>query len=50
VLFVSRQLGHASTQVTLDPYGHLFDRQKHAKRMREALEADFGHLLASRKA
>jgi len=34
VVFVSRQLGHASTSVTLNVYAHLFDRKNHAERAR----------------
>jgi integrase len=45
VLFVSRQLGHASATITLDVYGHLFDRAEHAQRMRDGLEAQFGSVL-----
>lgn len=45
VVFVSRQLGHSSTQVTLDVYAHLFDRAEHGQRMRDQLEAGYGDLL-----
>ena len=48
VVFVSRQLGHASPSFTLDVYGGLFDRAEHARRATEALEADFGELLRGR--
>jgi len=46
VVFVSRQLGHASPNTTLGVYAHLFDRAEHAKRTSELLEASFGHVLA----
>jgi integrase len=45
VVFVSRQLGHASTPVTLSVYAHLFDRAKHAQRMRDGLEDAFGRIV-----
>jgi integrase len=45
VVFVSRQLGHASTSVTLDVYAHLFDRESHGRRARAALEDSFGKIL-----
>lgn len=45
VVFVSRQLGHASPDVTLKVYSHLFDAAQHAERASAALEASFGHLL-----
>jgi len=45
VLFVSRQLGHSTPTVTLDTYGHLFDREEHGQRMRDGLEAAFGNAL-----
>jgi hypothetical protein len=38
VVFVSRQLGHANRSITLSVYSHLFDRQRHADRTRDALE------------
>ena len=47
VVFVSRQLGHASPKITLDTYAHLFDRAAHADRARKALEAGFGKVLES---
>jgi integrase len=47
VVFVSRQLGHASTSVTLDVYAHLFDRESHGRRARAALEDSFGKILES---
>jgi integrase len=45
VVYVSRQLGHASPDITLRLYAHLFDRAEHAQRANDALEARFGHLL-----
>ena len=45
VLFVSRQLGHASAGFTLDVYGGLFDREEHARRARAGLERDFGEMI-----
>jgi hypothetical protein len=41
VLYIARQAGHASVKETLDRYSHLFDRQRHADRARDALEARF---------
>jgi integrase len=49
VVFVSRQLGHASASFTLNVYGGLFDREEHARRAREGLEADFGKILARQR-
>jgi integrase len=46
VVFVSRQLGHASPSFTLDVYGGLFDRAEHARRAVEGLEESFGEALA----
>ena len=45
VVFISRQLGHASARFTLDVYGGLFDRAEHARRTKEALEAGFGGIV-----
>jgi integrase len=45
VVFVSRQLGHASPDVTLRVYAHLFDRAEHGQRASDALEAGFGEML-----
>jgi integrase len=47
VVFISRQLGHASPSFTLDVYGGLFDRAEHGRRASEGLEAQFSVLLAS---
>lgn len=45
VVFVSRQLGHASPAITLAVYAHLFDSVRHADETREHLEAEFGRLV-----
>jgi integrase len=45
VVYVSRQLGHASPSFTLNTYSHLFDRAEHARRASAALEAAFGAAL-----
>lgn len=45
VVFVSRQLGHASPAITLGIYAHLFDQAEHAETMRSGMEARFGQLL-----
>ncbi len=45
VVYVSRQLGHASPDITLRVYAHLFDQAEHAQRARNRLEASFGELL-----
>ena len=45
VVFVSRQLGHASPEITLKRYAHLFDAARHAERARSVLEAEFGSML-----
>jgi integrase len=47
VVFVSRQLGHASPDITLKVYAHLFDRAAHAEQARQALEGGYGKLLES---
>jgi integrase len=41
VVFVSRQLGHSSPQITLRVYAHLFQEADQAVRAREALEASY---------
>jgi len=46
VVYVSRQLGHASPDITLRVYAHLFDRAEHAQRASDALEASFGAMVA----
>jgi integrase len=45
IVYVSRQLGHGSSDITLRCYSHLFDRAEHAVRTRDALERSFGALL-----
>lgn len=47
VVFVSRQLGYASADITLRVYAHLFDRAEHAQRASDALESQFGKMLAT---
>jgi integrase len=47
VVFVSRQMGHASPSITLSVYAHLFDGARHADRTRAALEAGFGTMLSA---
>jgi integrase len=49
VVFVSRQLGHSSPNVTLNVYAHLFDRVEQEQRAKDALEAAFGGVLSSMK-
>jgi integrase len=46
VVFVSHQLGHATPVITLGTYSHLFDARDKAKQARDALEAEFGALIA----
>jgi len=46
IVYVSRQLGHASPSFTLNVYSHLFDRAEHGRRASDALEAGFASLLA----
>ncbi|MBA2643147.1 MAG: site-specific integrase [Actinobacteria bacterium] len=48
VVFVSRQLGHASPDITLRVYAHLFDSAEHSRRASELLDAEFGAIVASR--
>ncbi len=45
VVFVSRQLGHASPDITLRVYAHLFDSAEHAERASAMLEASFGSVI-----
>lgn len=47
VVYVSRQLGHASVKQTLDTYAHLIDRAEHAQRASDRLETSFGGILRS---
>jgi integrase len=48
IVFVSRQLGHASPSFTLNVYSHLFDRAEHSRRATNALEASFASTLSIR--
>lgn len=45
IVFISRQLGHASPATTLRIYAHLIDQAKHAERMRTAMSESFGVLV-----
>ena len=45
VVYASRQVGHASPDITLRVYAHLFDRAEYAQRSSDALEASFGAIL-----
>jgi integrase len=45
VVFISRQLGHASPDITLKVYAHLFDAAEHAERATQALEHGFAAAL-----
>jgi integrase len=47
VVFVSRQLGHASPAMTLGVYAHLFDRAQHAATVKALLEEHFSNVLAN---
>jgi integrase len=47
-VFVADQLGHASPSITLRVYSHLFRAARQAREARDALEADYGHLLGGR--
>jgi len=43
VVYVSRQLGHASPKITLDVYAHLFDAAEHSQKASDALDAALGN-------
>ncbi len=45
ITFVSRQLGHTSSQVTLGVYAHLLDREEQARRTREMLQEMVGAVV-----
>ena len=45
--FVPRQLGHASPDITLGVYAHLFDGAEHAQRASDRLEASFGSVVSA---
>ncbi len=47
VVFVSRQLGHASPAITLSVYAHLFDQAQHAAAARAALEASYAAMVGT---
>ncbi len=47
VVYVSRQLGHANASITLNVYGHLFDREQHAERARSAQDSALGNRQAT---
>ena len=49
VVFVSRQLGHATAGFTLARYSHMFDARDKAAQAREAMDTQFGALLAARE-
>jgi integrase len=42
ITFVSRQLGHTSSQITLGIYAHLLDGEEQARRTREMLQVMLG--------
>ena len=42
VTFVSRQLGHAPSQITLNVYAHLLEREEQAQRTRDMLQEMLG--------
>jgi integrase len=48
ITFVSRQLGHSSSQITLGVYAHLLDREEQAQRTREMLEDMLGSIVLAR--
>jgi integrase len=45
IAFVSRQLGHTSSQVTLSVYAHLLDHEGQAQRTREMLQEMLGDVV-----
>jgi integrase len=45
ITFVSRQLGHTSSQITLGVYAHLLDREEQARRTREMLQEMLGTII-----
>ena len=46
MVFVSRQLGHASPAITLEVYAHLFEQADHAVTARDALEASYAAMAS----
>jgi len=47
VVFVSRQLGHASRTTTLGVYAHLFEQAEHAAAARAVLEASYAAMVST---
>jgi integrase len=47
VVFVSRQLGHANPNITLQVYAHLFECANHDTAARDALEASHEAMMVS---
>ena len=47
VVFVSRQLGHASPTTTLGVYAHLFEQAEHAAAARAVLEASYAAMVST---
>jgi integrase len=45
ITFVSRQLGHTSSQITLGVYAHLLDREEQARRTRDMLQEMVGSVV-----
>jgi integrase len=45
ITFVSRQLGHSSSQITLSVYAHLLDREEQAQRTRQMLQDMLGSIF-----
>ncbi len=45
ITFVSRQLGHTSSQITLSVYAHLLDRDEQERRTREMLQEMLGAVV-----
>lgn len=48
VVFVSRQLGHANPNITLEVYAHLFECADHGAAARDAIEASYAAMGGSR--
>ncbi len=42
IVFISRTLGHSNPSITLNVYGHLFDREQHGDRARATMDAAIG--------
>jgi integrase len=47
ITFVSRQLGHTSSQITLGVYAHLLDGDEQARRTREMLQEMIGGVISA---